>query len=288
MAMNCNTVMLIFLVDAKELELEPELFEQCLQLVRNERKVKINQIKTEKNRKLSVLAGMLLNYGTGVYIRDFLQHEGWEGKELIHVSIKNLIESYNCSYDYILGTEENGKPIFAEKPQNSAQNICPYNIHFNLSHSGHYVVCAVGNRPVGIDIEGERKIKLSTAKRFFSPAEFQWVCTGMNQMQQEKNIDFLQEAALSERLMTKDMEERFLRIWTMKEAYSKVTGIGIAYGISKAEFLPQPNQNEKMWNAKLQMVNEAEKAIDASKSFSWKCLEKAVEGYRIAVIWKSE
>ena len=36
--------------------------------------------------------------------------------------------------------------------------------------------------------------------------------------------------------------KRFLQIWTLKEAYSKVTGIGIANGIDKVHFTIQDNR----------------------------------------------
>lgn len=54
-----------------------------------------------------------------------------------------------------------GKPELAEYPS----------CHYNISHSGDWVVAAFDNQPVGIDIEHISPIELSIAERFFSPAE---------------------------------------------------------------------------------------------------------------------
>src|SRR5690554_253809 len=45
------------------------------------------------------------------------------------------------------------------------------NFHFNISHSGDWVVCAVSYRPVGIDVERIKEIDFAIAKRFFSKEE---------------------------------------------------------------------------------------------------------------------
>ena len=75
-------------------------------------------------------------------------------------------------------------------------------IFFNISHSSNYVVCAIGDKPVGIDIEGGRKGRQNLARRFFDRAESDWI----------------EEA---------ESDERFFRIWTLKEAYGKATGRGV-------------------------------------------------------------
>lgn len=70
-------------------------------------------------------------------------------------------------------------------------------------------MCAVSDRPVGIDIERPRKNAIKVAERFFTQAECDWIG---------------------------DDSLRFARIWTLKEAYAKLTGDGIAGTVSKVEF----------------------------------------------------
>ncbi len=77
------------------------------------------------------------------------------------------------------------------------------NQYFNISHSGCYVVCAVSENPVGIDVEVPGKYKEELARKVLSPLEF------MN---------------LSH---TKNKHIEFSKLWTKKEAYVKMLGQGI-------------------------------------------------------------
>ena len=79
--------------------------------------------------------------------------------------------------------------------------------HFNLSHSGRWVVVAWGSDPVGIDVEQLQMDsgKLELARRYFC----------------EDEQDYLFAAPPQEQA------ERFYRIWTGKESYLKYLGTGI-------------------------------------------------------------
>lgn len=96
-----------------------------------------------------------------------------------------------------------GKPYFPAFP----------GFHYNISHSGSYVVCAVCDQPVGIDLQqipdqAERAVKI--AKRFFSPQE----------------QEALQE--LRGRNETGALCRLFCRYWTARESYIKLTGRGLS------------------------------------------------------------
>lgn len=79
------------------------------------------------------------------------------------------------------------------------------NLHFNVSHSGQWVVCAVGYEPVGIDVEKMENIDMDIAKRYFHKTEF----------------NALLNCPPSERL------SRFFDLWTLKESYIKAVGKGL-------------------------------------------------------------
>lgn len=80
-------------------------------------------------------------------------------------------------------------------------------LHFNLSHSGRWVVIAWADQPVGIDVEivlmNESKERL--AHRFFHKDEQVYVFAANGQAR----------------------EQRFFEIWTKKESYLKYLGTGI-------------------------------------------------------------
>lgn len=91
---------------------------------------------------------------------------------------------------------EYGKPYFPDFPE----------IHFNLSHSGNAALAVFADREVGCDIELRKRANEALARRFFCAREADWML-----------------AAAEE----KEREDRFYRIWTLKESFLKATGQGL-------------------------------------------------------------
>lgn len=56
------------------------------------------------------------------------------------------------------------------------------NFHYNVSHSGDYIICAVNKGPIGIDIEMARNINMNIAERFFCQYERNYI----NQKENDK------------------------------------------------------------------------------------------------------
>ncbi|MFA1820383.1 4'-phosphopantetheinyl transferase superfamily protein [Virgibacillus oceani] len=88
------------------------------------------------------------------------------------------------------------------KPYLSGQS----NFHFNLSHSGSWVVMIWGEDPVGIDIEKVKKIDIGVAARFFSSEEY---------------MDIMSKPEYEQR-------DFFYALWTLKESYIKALGTGLS------------------------------------------------------------
>lgn len=79
--------------------------------------------------------------------------------------------------------------------------------HYNLSHSGSWVVIAYGDSPVGIDVEQLRRMddkKENIARRCFTADEQAYI------FQSAENH-----------------QGRFFQIWTAKESYLKYLGTGL-------------------------------------------------------------
>ena len=118
------------------------------------------------------------------------------------------------------------------------ENQKPYlrndkNFHFNCAHSGQWVVCAVDDAPVGIDIERVKSVDFDIAKRFFSDEEYN---TLMNVHKSERTA-------------------HFFRFWTLKESYLKAIGKGLrqSLGSFTIRYLEKNNiqlilNNEKVKN----------------------------------------
>lgn len=92
--------------------------------------------------------------------------------------------------------------------------------HFNLSHSGEWIVCVFDASIVGIDIELIKSIDLKIAKRFFTKEEFEYII----------NVE------------RKESLVRFYELWTLKESYIKAIGKGLSIPLDS--FLIKKDNNE--------------------------------------------
>ncbi|PWW05732.1 4'-phosphopantetheinyl transferase [Paenibacillus cellulosilyticus] len=116
-----------------------------------------------------------------------------------------IIERCGISNDGIIfGANSYGKP----------ELVHPAGLQFNVSHSGDWVVCALSDGPVGIDIEFIQPIDLEVSRRFFSPVE---------------------HAQLME-LHESQQLERFYELWTLKESFVKAVGMGLSMPLDSFMF----------------------------------------------------
>jgi 4'-phosphopantetheinyl transferase len=86
----------------------------------------------------------------------------------------------------------NGKPHLTDHPD----------MHFNLSHSGHLVACAVSDREVGVDVEQVSRSDPRIAERFFTAEEKAHIAR------------------------SDDPGSALCELWVLKEAFMKMTSLG--------------------------------------------------------------
>ena len=149
---------------------DPGLYGAALDAVTAQRREKTERYRFEKDRRLSLGAGLLFSYAMRTAGLDPAALTVTEGPH--------------------------GKPQLKEA-----------DVHFNLSHSGNFSVCAVSDRRVGCDIEELAPYRIGVAHRFFTAEETRMI-----------------EEASSE----EERRRRFCRIWTLKESYVKLTGAGLS------------------------------------------------------------
>lgn len=89
------------------------------------------------------------------------------------------------------------------------------NVEFNISHSADMVVCVVDDKPVGVDIEKIRPVDLNTAKRIFNEEEIRYV------------FGCVPDADDYNHCLNDVILQRFFELWTKKEAYGKLVGMGL-------------------------------------------------------------
>ncbi len=100
-----------------------------------------------------------------------------------------------------------GKPVLRDRRE----------LHFSLSHSGRFILCAVGDAPVGADVQQMRDVRESMARRF-CPGERTWL----------------------ESLPPEERKAAFFRLWTRKEAWVKAVSDERMLSLSEQDVLDPP------------------------------------------------
>ncbi|MBO4411189.1 MAG: 4'-phosphopantetheinyl transferase superfamily protein [Lachnospiraceae bacterium] len=139
----------VYFADLEPL-LDPAFFEPAMRKASPERRDRANRFRFAEGR-MRTLGGELL-------LRKALLDRGLGTREL--------------NYGY--GPQE--KPYLIDLPD----------FHFNISHSGEYVMLAAADREVGCDIEKIARYDLRVAKRFFTPEEYECIAAAPPEEQKER------------------------------------------------------------------------------------------------------
>ena len=153
-------------------DVTPLDIEEGLRFVSPLRRRKASAYLNERDRQLSLGAELLLNYGL----------------QKISPQTPRPAETI---------ADVHGKPRLTGSP-----------LHFNLSHSGAYAVCAICDRPVGVDVEQEVEMGLEIARKFFHPDEYRRIAASPNPT------------------------SCFYKQWVLKESYMKAVGLGFGRALN--------------------------------------------------------
>ena len=193
--------------DVSELQ-DPLAFSKGIALLPwEERREKIRRFQFDKDKRLCLGAGLLAAYALKL-----------SGADDLHIR-----------------ETKNGKQELRYYPD----------LHFNLSHSGTLAVCAVSNRPIGVDVEIEQDIDINDFKQCFQQEEMAWIYRCDN------------------------MIHAFYRLWTRKESYFKRLGTGLLCPPNSISVIPELSMTEKSFFSEFNIMNhqicvstsEAEKVI---------------------------
>jgi len=163
----------IYYIDVRIFNKE-EIFEKHLGNLSEERQSKVLRYRFDKDKKLSLGAGVLLDFG----LRQFGLRER----------------------DVVFDQNAYGKPII------------PNGINFNLSHSGLFALAAISDTPIGADIEVIERHCLDPVQ-YLAPGEQRYIYS--HDLAKQK--------------------EAFIRLWCLKESFSKATGLGLSLPLDAYE-----------------------------------------------------
>ncbi len=145
------------------------------------------------------------------------------------------------------------------RPSISNENA-PKNLYFNLSHAGEMVVAAFASvKEIGVDVERKDRVcsYLDLAEHCFSDLEIQKL----------KSND------------AKDYPVLFFNFWTLKEAYIKARGMGLALPLAQFSFVINSNND-------IQIIFDNRMNEDASR-WSFRLIDQR-EAYQLAVAVAAE
>ena len=106
---------------------------------------------------------------------------------------EGLQKEYGITDNPIFEYNKHGKPSIVGHPE----------IYFNLSHCKEAAICVISDKPIGVDVESIREFKDSLVNYTMNDEE------------------------KAEMASSSNPAATFIRLWTMKEATSKLIGTGI-------------------------------------------------------------
>ena len=112
---------------------------------------------------------------------------------------------------------EHGKPYLKDHPE----------LHYNLSHCEGLAAIAFSGFPIGIDVEGDRKV----GERLY-----------------QKVSD---DTELREIQSARDSRRRMIQYWTLKESYVKAIGMGLSFPLDQIHIR---SRGEESWDAHGELV----------------------------------
>ena len=207
----------VYIASVASLE-DEGLYALALAAASPERREKTLRFRFPKDRRLSLGAELLL--------RKALQELGAARQDL--------------SYTY----GENGKPFLSGLP----------GLHFNLSHSGERVMCAVSGGEVGCDIEQMRDVDLKIARRYFFHGEYERIAAAATEAERA---------------------DLFFRYWTLKESFLKATGRGLSLPLDAFQIVLPPRGGE----SEISVVQSVDRRAYRFQEFH------TGSAYRCAVCW---
>ncbi len=148
-----------------------------------------------------------------------------------------LLETYGIHLEQEARSRgEHGKPFLSSRPE----------IHYNISHSGKYVVCVLAPQEVGVDIQiHDRNVRMKRILERTVPADL------------ARQI-----------LDAPDSGKAFYTQWVLREAYVKWTGEGLSRDLRKIDL-------DEGWYELLSMDPDYSMAVYAASpmEMEWKKAE---------------
>lgn len=156
--------------------------------------------------------------------------------------------------------------IKTKRDQNNKPIVEGFNLNFNVSHDGHFVVLAgEEDITIGIDIMRNCYKGGRSLKEFFRLMH--------------RNFHLNEWAYINNGIDIKKMRS-FYRIWCLKESYVKATGTGLTIDLKKICFVPKNELKKDL------ILSDTKLFIDGKLMSDWSFHEHLYDDYTITVCIK--
>ncbi|MFH2053338.1 MAG: 4'-phosphopantetheinyl transferase superfamily protein [bacterium] len=165
------------------------------------------------DRRTFVECRDILSSGERARARRFFREPDSRLYTAAHALMRTTLSRYlgKDPHDWVFATSSTGKPMPV-----LAEGSPP--VHVSISHTAGLAACALATQgPVGVDVEVRQRGILDAALLAST------LCP--DEIESFRGIG------------TADRVDRFFEIWTLKEAYLKARGYGVAFGMSRFGFL---------------------------------------------------
>lgn len=150
-----------------------------------------------------------------IYLLEYDSVGAWQDRRTEHRRGRELLR-FGLERQYglsgVVQQKSGGKPYLDNIP----------GVYFNISHTSGLVVCGIDDCEIGIDVERIRPYDRRLMHRICTDEEMDYIYGGNRDGEQIQN-------------------ERFFRLWTLKESYLKATGQGLAVPMQEISFILDGN-----------------------------------------------
>jgi 4'-phosphopantetheinyl transferase len=194
---------------------DPHIYDLYYGQMPEDRQKKIDRFRFDKDKRLSLGAGILLKLALDQ-----------AGISLTRPNGTGTADDTDAGYSQRkiveLSFSEQGKPFIKDRDD----------LYFNLSHSGQLAACVLSDRPVGIDIEGRQTFKESLIRRVFAQED-------------------LALAKRAEREKELSLDKICTLLWTVKESVMKYFGKGLSMDPAGIRVVSAEKKNGSVWDWKI-------------------------------------
>ncbi len=186
-----------YLVNIRCLLEDASLYDRAYEKLDASRKKKVLRLGSRQKAAQSIGAGLLLQLFAQERIAGV--HESVDKPQIF--TLEQILEKIQDPIALELIYGDKGKPYIRDNP-----------FYFSISHSDDYVFFAASQQEIGADIQKKCKVKMNQIMgRFFAEGKENIKKDLPDKTEQIEKID----------------SDTFFRLWTKKEAYGKLLGVGV-------------------------------------------------------------